>query len=35
LKKGASVFLSLFGDNPHNLNVIVLERDWLINLLHI
>jgi hypothetical protein len=27
LKKGALVFLPLFGDNPHNLHVIVLERD--------
>jgi hypothetical protein len=27
LNKGASVFLSLFGDNPHNLHVVVLERN--------
>jgi hypothetical protein len=32
LKKGASVFIALFGDNPHNVHVIVLEKSLLINL---
>jgi hypothetical protein len=27
LKEGATVFLSLFADNPHNLHVIVLDRN--------
>jgi hypothetical protein len=29
LKKGDWLFLSLFGDNPHNLHAVVIESEWL------